>query len=227
MLSTFFQKAVALNHGRENPCRGIKRQQEPLKPVPFVALDAQERLIAEMPDSLRSLVALLLDTGLRLGEALRLEWCDVDFRRQIVTVRISKNKTGREVPFMSRSGRALEDAYEASDGPRVPDLVFPHLVEYAMSSEARLKTTARKAWNVGKKQVGLPSLTLHDLRHVWAVNCVRAGVSLGELRELGGWKSEKMVFRYTHLNPDHLAEAINSLPWEKSGSPESEVADVG
>ena len=43
--------------------------------------------------------------------------------------------------------------------------------------------------------------------------------------ELGGWKSERMVFRYTHLNPDHLAAAINCLPWENSGSPNKEAVN--
>ncbi len=37
------------------------------------------------------------------------------------------------------------------------------------------------------------------------------------LLELGGWKSEHMVMRYTHVNPDHLVAAVNALPWDKSG----------
>jgi hypothetical protein len=43
--------------------------------------------------------------------------------------------------------------------------------------------------------------------------------NLRGLMELGGWKSERMVMRYTHVNPDHLAQAINTLPWENSGKP--------
>ena len=30
--------------------------------------------------------------------------------------------------------------------------------------------------------------------------------------EAGGWKSIKMVERYTHVNPDHLRSAIDALP---------------
>ena len=33
---------------------------------------------------------------------------------------------------------------------------------------------------------------------------------LRALMELGGWKSERMVIRYTHVNPDHLADQINA-----------------
>jgi len=33
------------------------------------------------------------------------------------------------------------------------------------------------------------------------------------LMKLGGWKSEKMVQRYAHVNVSHLAESIDALPW--------------
>ena len=33
------------------------------------------------------------------------------------------------------------------------------------------------------------------------------GTSLQELMELGGWKPDDMVLRYTHLAPEHLADA--------------------
>ncbi len=29
--------------------------------------------------------------------------------------------------------------------------------------------------------------------------------------ELGGWKSPDMVFRYAHINTNHLAESIGKL----------------
>ncbi len=203
MLSRFFQKAIALNHARENPVAGIKRSQEPLKAVPFVSLAEQARLVGAMPERIQPLVALLLDTGLRLGEALRLEQRDLDFSRDVATVRISKNKTSRDVPFTSRGRRALSTALDAVDGdlPRVPALVFASLADRSITGEAVLKTCRRKQWTIGKRRAGLPDLRLHDLRHVWAVTCVRAGISLQELRELGGWKSLHMVLRYSRHVP--------------------------
>jgi hypothetical protein len=68
-----------------------------LKAVAFLDLDTQAKVIAAVQEPiLRALVTLLLDAGLRLGEALGLEWSDVDMRRQLVRVRRSKN--GRPVP---------------------------------------------------------------------------------------------------------------------------------
>lgn len=207
MLSTFFQKAVALNHARENPVAGIKRQQEPLLPVPFVPVDGQAAIVAATPMSVRPFIMLLLDTGLRMGEALRLEWRDVDLVRRVVVVRTSKTKVGREAPFTRRGLEALQIARELSSGqPRVPDWVFPGLVERTVTGELRLRTTARKLWGGAASAAGYPGLRIHDLRHIWAVTCVRAGITLGELRELGGWKSLHMVLRYSRHAPENTPD---------------------
>jgi hypothetical protein len=42
---------------------------------------------------------------------------------------------------------------------------------------------------------------------------------LPALMKLGGWKSEKMVLRYAHVNVAHLAQSIAALPWEEAGKP--------
>ena len=34
----------------------------------------------------------------------------------------------------------------------------------------------------------------------------QSGVSLSDMRELGGWESHRMVDRYAHLNVEHLAQ---------------------
>ena len=44
-----------------------------------------------------------------------------------------------------------------------------------------------------------------------------ANRDLGALMKLGGWKSERMVLRYAHVNVGELAASIEALPWRKSG----------
>ncbi len=213
MLSSFFQKAVDLGHARENPCRGIKRQKEALKPVPFLTVEDQARLVATTEEPLKHLVALLLDTGLRLGEALRLERRDVDFARGVVTVRTSKNKTTREVPFTTRGRDALRVALavtEEGDLPKVRDYAFPALLYHSVTGEVLLRPVRRTAWTKARKAAGFPDLRIHDCRHVWAVTCVRAGISLQELRELGGWKSLHMVLRYSRHVPENTPDLARS-----------------
>ena len=62
----------------------------------------------------------------------------------------------------------------------------------------------------------------HDCRHTFATWFYAETRDLAALMELGGWKSASMVMRYTHVNVDHLAGAIDLLPLEKFRKPDSE-----
>jgi len=61
--------------------------------------------------------------------------------------------------------------------------------------------SVRNAWKAGRAKAGFPTLRWHDLRHVFAVTAIRAGVPLGELRQLLGHKSLVMVLRYARHSP--------------------------
>jgi len=213
IVSAFFRHAVALGHARVNPAAGIRRQKEALKPVPYLDVAAQSRVIAETQGGLRTLTTLLLDTGMRLGEALRVCWSDVDFDRQIIVVRRSKNYTSREVPFTSRGRAALVAAHNRDGGPPGPEeQVLAGMSTLDEAGEPKLDTLVRYRWVAARKRVGFPKLTLHDLRHVFAVTAVRAGVTLGELRELLGHKSLVMTMRYSrHCPANASAEAGRRL----------------
>lgn len=217
ILSRLFKKAAALNHCRTNPCAGIGRVRETLKDVVYLDLDAQQKLVDTCPPPLKDLVAVLLDCGLRLGEAFRLEWCDVDWQRQTVTVRVSKTKRPRTVPFTKRGAVALKAALtrRGDGGPRIPDRVFWDLSEPKKTGELNMRTWMTAAWNRARKGAGLPTFRLHDCRHCWAATLLRAGVPPNDLAALGGWGSLAMVSRYARHVPqnagDLAREKLNAL----------------
>jgi integrase len=61
------------------------------------------------------------------------------------------------------------------------------------------------AWIKALARAGIANFRWHDLRHTWASWHVQAGTPLNALQELGGWSDYKMVLRYAHLAPEHLA----------------------
>lgn len=205
-LSSLFAKAVALNHCRLNPCAGVKMVRETKKDVPYLDLDEQQALVDACAPSLRDLVAVLLDCGLRLGEALRLELRDIDWTRQTLAVRIAKSKRPRTVPFTQRGKAALRSAVARRGEPRVPDRLFWDMYEPRKAGELGLRTKWRKAWNKARKAVGHPSFRLHDCRHVWASTMLRAGVPPNDLARLGGWGSLSMLDRYAMHVPQNAAD---------------------
>jgi integrase len=67
------------------------------------------------------------------------------------------------------------------------------------------------------RRAGIDDFSPHDCRHTWATWHYAANRDLPALMTLGGWKSEKMVLRYTHVNVGHLAQSIAALPWDDPG----------
>ena len=53
-----------------------------------------------------------------------------------------------------------------------------------------------------------------------------AGTTLGELQELGAWKSEAMVRRYAHFAPEQTRKAADRLATFLYTGPEKEMADA-
>jgi len=78
--------------------------------------------------------------------------------------------------------------------------------EFVFSRQgAEVTGVPSRLWARAVQQAGLVDVRWHDLRHTWASLMRQSGVSLSDLRELGGWESHQMVDRYAHLTVEHLA----------------------
>jgi integrase len=62
------------------------------------------------------------------------------------------------------------------------------------------------------RRAGICNFRVHDCRHTWATWHYIANRDLTALQKLGGWKSVKMVMRYTHVNVYELRPSIDRLP---------------
>ena len=58
---------------------------------------------------LKTLLILAIETGMRRGEILSLQWSDVSHNRRVITLAMTKNGSGREVPLSPRAFAALMD----------------------------------------------------------------------------------------------------------------------
>ena len=145
----------------------------------------------------------LIDTGLRMGEALKLTWEDVETYTQSpaphhasprVTVWGSKNGESRTVPLTSWCNRMLRARWGA-DKP------------FGMSYHS-----ARHVLDKTKPRAGLGSdVVLHTMRHTCASRLVQAGVPILTVKEWLGHKSIQVTMRYAHLAPQNLFDALEAL----------------
>ena len=217
----FFTPASAVLHhaAKRGMCALpiIERPREPKPPPRWITPDEAERLIAACGDHHRPLVIFLLYTGARIGEALWLDWRDVDLARAHVTFPKTKNGEPRGVPLHPRVVAALANLPLRNNAEvfRRPDGV-PYERSRNIddtSAGGRIKTAFKGAC----RRAGITDFHPHDCRHTWATWHYAVNRDLFALQRLGGWKTLAMVNRYAHVNVAELAPSIDRLPGGKLG----------
>lgn len=148
-------------------------------------------------DHLTPVVLLAMNTGLRRGELLALDWSDINLQARMLTVRRENAKSGkqRHVPLNAEAMAVLRQWASQDSGS---GSVFG--ISGIKSSWDTLLTTAQ-----------IEGFRFHDLRHHFASRLVMAGVDLNTVRELLGHADLTMTLRYAYLAPEHLAAAVEKL----------------
>ena len=206
--STLFRRAQAMGYVEENPARGIERAREHVTPIPLVSLEQQDRLLQLLPPDKRLLFLVALETGARLGELLRLRTSDIDLTSRAVLLRTTKAGLPRLLKMSARLEEALRGA--ASERPR--DLEPRRLFEPAIGNDGCLRWTWRQAFKQAAAAIGTPELRIHDLRHLVAINLVRAGVDLPTVQAFLGHRHLVSTLRYAaYADETATARAARAL----------------
>jgi len=197
--SAMLRFAQDLDAVREVPV--IKRSRVPAGRTRFLSPAEEAAFLELIPDqTVRSLCVFLVETGLRRGEALALEWRDIEDDGAVVAVRESKNGKARRVPLTLRAQRVLQDrrAYARPFGIKPA-----RLTHY---------------WNIAR---GLYSgdtsdLVPHILRHTCASRLVQRGVHLKVVQQWMGHSSIETTLRYAHVRDEDLLSAARALEGPQS-----------
>jgi integrase len=72
----------------ENPTLGVRiGKKKFVREKRLLKVEELQSLLAALPDHLRFLVPILFGLGLRIGEALALQWADIDFHQGAISIR--------------------------------------------------------------------------------------------------------------------------------------------
>lgn len=166
----------------------------------------------------KAMILLAYDAALRREELMSLRVDDIDWAQGIVTIRPETTKNGRmrHIPvetsvlhlvrhYIEGDRRALIAAYEGEDLGQI------FLSESTRNPGRPLSVGAfDEVMERVRKQVGLPALTPHTLRHQRCTILKRAGVSLEDIALLAGHKSTESTRLYIHLAPSELSQRIRT-----------------
>ncbi|MGH8073139.1 MAG: tyrosine-type recombinase/integrase [Lysobacter sp.] len=149
-----------------------------------------------------------LATAMRSGELTSLRLHQVDLKRRVVRLSVTKNSNARTVPLNQHVTGVFREALENPVRPDDCDLVF---FGEPGRDGVRKPYAFNKAWNEIKLKLGSADLHFHDLRHEAVSRLVEAGFSDQEVSSISGHKSMQMLKRYTHLRAEDLVDRLDGL----------------
>lgn len=167
-----------------------------LSPADFNAL------AAELPDDgLRTFVRFLYATGMRVGEARKLEWRDIDGTVMRIRAETAKNGVARTLPI---AGAVADIVGEARQRRRLdcPNVFHRDGVAIGLF---------RKTWATATKAAGHPGLLVHDLRRSAVRNLIRSGVPERVAMGVTGHKTRHVFDRYNIVSAADLGAGLETV----------------
>ncbi len=217
VLSTLLKKAMEWGELERLPCV-VKLLPNPKKSMGFHDFDQYERLltVARKRDVQAYLMVLLGgDGGLRLGEIIALEWCDVELSARRLTVQrsewlghvtVPKGGRSRQLPMTQRLTAALKAARHLRS-----DRVLC-LADGAPITRDRVIKAIRGAQRIAGIEQGV-----HILRHTFCSHLAMKGAPARAIQELAGHADLSTTQRYMHLSPAATEDAIRLLDGRQTG----------
>lgn len=235
-LSASLKAAVRAGVLDVSPCVGVKLPRRPPAPERYLSDDEVDRLFKHFDWPYRTLVELLLDTGMRIGEAVALHEHRINWEAATIDVvenwadqlmrSYPKGKRRRTVPLTDHLAEVLTAHLDAS--PPQDQCGFTHVRGSVCRSGLVLlggrgavidpHNFTNNRWSEALTAAKIGHARVHDLRHTYASRVITAGVSISRLQRLLGHESIMTTQRYTHLLDDGHDEVRAALSRHDQGT---------
>lgn len=143
-----------------------------------------------------AVIRFAIETAMRRGEILQLEWRHVDLQRRTAHLPRTKNGYARTVPLTNGAMEILLRQDRRIDSKLV----------FNVTSDA-----LKMCWRRIMIKTQLDDLHFHDLRHEAISRLFEMGLSMPEVALISGHRDPRMLMRYTHLVPYQLAQKLAAM----------------
>jgi integrase len=184
------------------------------KRVKYLTREQADRLIAAYASHVEPIATMLRWQGVRIGEALRVDWVHINWEANSIFVPETKNGESRTVTMHAKTRAALHRLWVSQGSPTEgPVFLTNRGKRYADPRGYKVPSGSpiKKAHATVCRRAGIEDFHVHDWRHHWASHCVMAGIDLETIRQEGGWKSLRMVERYATVSAAHRTQAMAKL----------------
>lgn len=158
------------------------------------------------------LYLVALNTGLRWGEILGLDWSAIDLTYKRIRIdQVFDEKLGR-IRANTKSGRiryvGINDVlHEVFTSMKIKSsgLVFFNQVGKPIDR----RTFRPRHFLKDMRESGVPRIPFHGLRHTFATQFMENGGNIFDLQKLLGHSTLSMTDVYAHFSPDHASQRAN------------------
>jgi integrase len=210
-LKVMLRKATEWGRIEDSPARGIRAFRETSKKPKLIEQDEVARLLEQLPDHFRALIATAVYSGLRRSELFHLRWEDINWKTNELTVvsraeHHTKNYESRRIPMNNALVEILQ--YHKRN----------HIIigsPYAFSNrEGKTYTDIREPICAAAERAGIEgAITMHQLRHAFCSHALMQGIDPRTVQKWMGHKDLKTTLRYAHVSPAHEKAAIQLLKY--------------
>jgi integrase len=200
VVRSFVLLAMRKRYVQTDPLMGFKIKKVKTPKQPCWDWGEVRQILGAAPRELVPMFTTLAYTGMRIGEAIHLEWPDLDFRNGFIRIQSKldwKPKTGenRNIPMVNQVRAQVDNL------PKSQKWVFARPLVAQTQLPCSARTAARKALQALQKVLKTLHLTgrLHTFRHSFVSHALTSGTAEAIVREWVGHLDPEMIRDYTHI----------------------------
>ena len=213
-LKASFRRGLQGGYLAKDPFKGVKPLPQSRKTPVIINRDEYTMLRTSIPEEwLRLLVDMAILTGMRRDELINLRWNDLDFDRDVISIRCSadfhpKFSKEREFPLTAEANQIFQRARQFHQDHQIES-------EFVFVDElgAKLKgDRVTKKFKSAVRFTGLrEELHFHCLRRTFSTRLKQKGTDTNTIKGILGHASTKTTDRYIGTPSDDMKRAISDL----------------
>jgi integrase len=217
VLSKMFSLAMVWGMAQSNPCKLVAMEKEDNDIGRPLSESEESALIAVSSENLRDIVTLLIYTGMRRGQALMLEWSDVDMDGGII--RTTNEKTNQ--PYLLPICPTVHEMLSRRRQSRDKGIVFSPGDGKPYDGQNLLHSFQRAC-----KNAGLPKLRIHDLRHTTGARLESLGMDVHYIAAILNHSQLSTTRRYAKHNTESLKKGLDLMSAKRLANPNLKKTDL-
>jgi integrase len=216
-LKHIFSLSVKNRRASSNPAKSVRMLREDNIVTRVISRADEAKIIENAASHVRAIVICALETGMRRGEVLNLQWSQVNLHGGLITVERTKTGRTREIPISPRLRTVLDECRRR--------FVEGHVFRF---DDGESMVDIKNGYKAALRRAGLSEkrFRFHDLRHTFATRLAESGVDLFTIKELLGHSTIVTTQRYAHPGRDAKQEAIRKLALAGFVKPEDPTITV-